>query len=66
MSDLYRSNLTWAKDNLPDEYAPFVAVAYGMIAMTGTAPNKERIMNRLAATSRDRASCVERHKRYHG
>lgn len=65
-SDLYRKHLGWAKANLPNEYGPFVAVAYGMIVMTGQTPTKEKIQDRLLATGRDRAACFERHRRYRG
>lgn len=66
MSDLYRNNLDWAEKTLPNEYGPFVAVAYGMIEMTGTNPNKDNVLARLISSGRDRASCIERHKRYRG
>ena len=54
----------WAANNLPNEYQPFVAVAYGMIEGQGEKPTPETVRARLVSTGRDRETIIERHRRY--
>lgn len=55
LSENYADELRWAKANLPDEHAPFVAVAARMLKRSGTKPTAENVKARLAAQGRTKA-----------
>lgn len=56
--------MRWAKDKLPNEYQPFVAIAYEMMKRNGLTTTPETVRQRLASCGRDRNAIIERHRKY--
>ena len=56
--------MAWARKHVSEQYAPFAAVACGIIESQGLDPTPEAVRERLRATGRDRETIIERHKRY--
>jgi hypothetical protein len=54
----------WSKENVPEQYTPFAAVACEIIRLQGFTPTPQAVRDRLVATGRDRESIIERHKKY--
>ncbi len=59
-----QAHMQWAAKNLPNEYQPFVAVAYDMMNRHGIETTPESVRQRLIDSGRDRETLIERHKRY--
>ena len=54
----------WASANLPNQYQPFVAIAYDMMKRHGMPATSETVLQRLKDSGRDRETIIERHRRY--